>query len=45
LIYGGAFIREHRDLARKFMRAYLRAVRYYIGALHGGHFAGRTPPT
>jgi NitT/TauT family transport system substrate-binding protein len=40
LIYGGAFIREHRDLARKFMRAYLRAVRFYLGALRGGHFAG-----
>jgi NitT/TauT family transport system substrate-binding protein len=40
LIYSGAFIREHRDLARKFMRAYLRAVRYYVGALRGGRFAG-----
>ncbi len=40
LIFGGSFVREHRDLARKFMRAYLRAVRYYVGALHGGHFAG-----
>jgi NitT/TauT family transport system substrate-binding protein len=40
LIYGGAFIREHRDLARKFMRAYLRGVRYYVGALRDGHFAG-----
>jgi NitT/TauT family transport system substrate-binding protein len=40
LIYGGAFIRNHRDLAKKFMRAYIRAARYYIGALKGGHFAG-----
>ncbi len=40
MIYSGAFIREHRDVARKFMRAYLRAARYYIGALKGGHFAG-----
>jgi NitT/TauT family transport system substrate-binding protein len=40
LIYSGAFIRDHRDVAHKFMRAYLRAVRYYIGALRGGHFAG-----
>ncbi len=40
MIYSGAFIREHRDLARKFMRAYLRAARYYIGALKNGHFAG-----
>ena len=40
LIYSGAFIREHRDVAKKFMRAYLRAVRYYVGALKGGHFEG-----
>jgi NitT/TauT family transport system substrate-binding protein len=40
MIYSGAFIREHRDLARKFMRAYLKAARYYIGALKDGHFAG-----
>ena len=40
LIYGGAFIRDHRDVAHKFMRAYLRAARYYIGALRDGHFAG-----
>lgn len=44
LIYGGSFIRERRDLARKFMRAYLRAVRFYIGALRGGHFAGPNAP-
>lgn len=40
LIFSGAFIREHRDVAVKFMRAYIRAVRYYVGALHDGHFAG-----
>jgi NitT/TauT family transport system substrate-binding protein len=40
LIYSGTFIKDHRDLAKKFMRAYLRAVRYYVGALKGGHFAG-----
>ncbi len=40
LIFSGAFMRDHRDLAVKFMRAYVRAVRYYVGALRGGHFAG-----
>jgi NitT/TauT family transport system substrate-binding protein len=40
LIFSGAFMRDHRDLAIKFMRAYVRAVRYYVGALHDGHFAG-----
>jgi NitT/TauT family transport system substrate-binding protein len=40
LIFSGAFMRDHRDLAVKFMRAYVRAVRYYVGALHDGHFAG-----
>ncbi len=40
LIYSGAFIKDHRDLAKKFMRAYLRGVRYYVGSLKGGHFAG-----
>ncbi len=28
------------DLARRFMRAYLRAVRFYNGALRDGHMAG-----
>jgi len=40
MIYGGEFMKNHRDQAKKFMRAYLRAVRYYIGALKGGHFSG-----
>jgi NitT/TauT family transport system substrate-binding protein len=40
LIYSGAFIKDHRDLAKKFMRAYLKAVRFYVGALKGGRFAG-----
>lgn len=40
LIFGGDFIKNHRDEAKKFMRAYLRAVRYYVGALKDGHFAG-----
>ena len=31
---------EQPDLARRFMRAYLRAVRFYNGALKDGHMAG-----
>lgn len=41
VIYGGAFVRQNPDLAARFMRAYVRAVRFYQGALAGGHFAGR----
>ena len=40
LIFGGDFIKNHRDQAKKFMRAYIRAARYYVGALKDGHFAG-----
>jgi NitT/TauT family transport system substrate-binding protein len=31
---------EQPDVARRFMRAYLRAVRFYNGALQDGHMAG-----
>ena len=31
---------EQPDLSRRFMRAYLRAVRFYNGALKDGHMAG-----
>jgi NitT/TauT family transport system substrate-binding protein len=39
VLYSEQFI-QRRDLALRFMRAYLRAARYYNGALKGGHFAG-----
>jgi NitT/TauT family transport system substrate-binding protein len=42
LIYGAPFIDKHRGTAQKFMRAYLRGVRYYNDALKGGHLAGPT---
>ncbi|HXP93771.1 MAG TPA: ABC transporter substrate-binding protein [Candidatus Binatia bacterium] len=42
LIYGGGFIRAHRDAALKFMKAYIRGVRYYNDALKDGKLAGRT---
>jgi NitT/TauT family transport system substrate-binding protein len=41
IMYGGTFIKEHRDLGLKFMRAYLKAVRYYNDALANGKLAGR----
>jgi NitT/TauT family transport system substrate-binding protein len=31
---------KNRDAATRFMRAYIRAVRFYNGALHGGRLAG-----
>jgi NitT/TauT family transport system substrate-binding protein len=40
LIYGHTFLKDHRDVAVKFMRAYLRGVRYYDDALKGGKLAG-----
>ena len=39
LIYGRDFLVKH-DLAVRFMRAYLRGVRYYDAALKNGHIAG-----
>lgn len=40
LIYGHNFLKEHRDVGVRFMRAYLRGVRYYQDALKGGKLAG-----
>lgn len=40
LIYGGDFVKNHRDVALKFMRAYIQACRYYYGALKDGRFGG-----
>jgi NitT/TauT family transport system substrate-binding protein len=45
LMYGGTFTKQHRDLALKFMRAYLRGVRYYNDALAGGRIAGANADT
>ncbi len=39
LIYSEKFA-QRSDTAQHFMRAYLRAVRFYNGALQGGHLAG-----
>jgi NitT/TauT family transport system substrate-binding protein len=42
LIYGGQFMRNHHDAAARFMRAYIKGVRYYNDALKDGKLAGRT---
>lgn len=39
LLYSEAFANK-REVATKFMRAYIRAVRFYNDALSGGHLAG-----
>ena len=40
VMYSGNFIKTRPDVAKRFMVAYLRAVRYYKDALRGGHLAG-----
>lgn len=35
LVYGERFLRGHPDAARRFLRAYLRAVRWYLEELRG----------
>jgi NitT/TauT family transport system substrate-binding protein len=40
VMYGGPFIKNHRDLGVKFMRAFLRGARFYNDALAGGKLAG-----
>jgi NitT/TauT family transport system substrate-binding protein len=40
LLYSEEFAYKRRDQAVRFMRAYLRAVRFYNGALRGGRLAG-----
>lgn len=40
VMYGGDFVRNHRDVGVKFMRAFERGARYYNDALANGHLAG-----
>jgi NitT/TauT family transport system substrate-binding protein len=40
LLYSENFATRRADAARRFMRAYLRAVRFYNGALKDGHMIG-----
>jgi NitT/TauT family transport system substrate-binding protein len=44
LLYGEPFIKNRRPVALKFMRAYIRAVRFYNDALAGGRLAGPNGP-
>jgi NitT/TauT family transport system substrate-binding protein len=40
LLYSEDFVQKRRDEAMRFMRAYIRAVRFYNGALKDGRLAG-----
>jgi len=40
ILYGGQFIKEQPEAGKRFMRAYLRAVRDYNDSLAGGKLAG-----
>jgi len=39
VFYADDFIRNRRDVAERFMRAYMRGIRFYNDALKGGHLA------
>jgi NitT/TauT family transport system substrate-binding protein len=41
LLYGGEFIEKRRDVAQRFMIAYVQAARFYNGALKDGAFHGK----
>lgn len=40
VIYGSDLLKAHRDVGIRFMRAYLRAARFYADAHRGGRLAG-----
>lgn len=40
LLYNGDFAKKRKDVAQRFMNAYVEAVRYYNQALKDGRFAG-----
>ena len=40
MIFSGDFAKSHHDVAVRFMRAYVKAARFYYEALAGGHLAG-----
>lgn len=44
VLYSGNFIKNKPQLAYRFMRGYLRAARFYYGALKNGKFAGPNGP-
>jgi NitT/TauT family transport system substrate-binding protein len=45
LLYGGPFIKKRPDIARRFMVAYVRGLRFYYDALKNGHYAGPNGPS
>ncbi len=40
ILFGTSLLEKRRDVGTKFMAAYLRAARFYDGALKNGHIAG-----
>lgn len=40
IMYGNDFIAKRREVGQRFMTAYLKAVRFYNGAIKDGHFSG-----
>ena len=40
LLYGPQFIAKRREVAERYMQAYLKGVRFYNGAIKDGQFAG-----
>ena len=44
VLYGGEFMTAHADAAKRFMRAYIRALRDYNDALKNGRLAGPNAP-
>jgi NitT/TauT family transport system substrate-binding protein len=40
VVYGNDFMKKRPEVAQRFMVAYLKAVRFYNGAIKDGHFAG-----
>jgi NitT/TauT family transport system substrate-binding protein len=44
VLYGDNFIKNHPDIAKKFMRAYIKAARDYNDALKDGRLAGPNAP-
>jgi NitT/TauT family transport system substrate-binding protein len=41
ILYSGSFATERPEVAKRFMRAYIRALRDYVDALKDGHIAGK----
>jgi NitT/TauT family transport system substrate-binding protein len=44
VLYGNDFMAKRKEVAERFMIAYLKAARFYNGAIKDGHFAGGNAP-